>query len=430
MAKLIRRALAKAKREGIASLARSSVPWLIDRVKVALHLEHDAEKINWFTHITELDSRAEVLKSTPIVLSLSPTSRCNARCIMCGKIFSNGEKGFDLEMDALESVSQYINNAKDFRLLASGEPFIAPVFWEILDTISSSHAQAPYIVTHSNGMLCNKVIREKIMQSSLGMISFSLDAATPETYKKIRNGDLNKTIENITQLIEMRNAAGRKKPEIRLNMTMMCENVHEAPFFVRMASAIGVDAVELWPLHEGPGPDWIVTRNGWTFSYEKQLLTHCADKANAAFAEANQVANDLGMTLHWPFGAMRVQKAEPAAATPATPLLDQEQSSAPHTQIKVDVFERANMPIDLLPESAIIARCKIPWEWFIVDTNGDVRICCYMTDIVGNIHRQTPDSIWNGSVYRSMRRAIRHNRIPAVCTSAFCPYVLGARYVE
>jgi MoaA/NifB/PqqE/SkfB family radical SAM enzyme len=334
-------------------------------------------------------------------------------------------------MDTVKTLAQYINNAKEFRLLATGEPFIAPVFWELLDAISASHVQAPYILTHSNGMVLDKTLQERILNSSLSMISFSLDAATPETYKKIRNGNFDKTIDNIRSLIAMRNALGRKKPEIRLNMAMMRENVEEAPLLVRMASSIGADAVDLWPLSEALGRDardWVVTRNGWTFSYAEQLLTRCEEKANAALAEANQAAAELGMTLHGPSGIMPGQEADPAIVT-SPPLLEQHPYPEAHNPTQPGVFARADAPVEQLPRSEVIGQCKIPWEWFIVDIKGDVRICCFMAEVVGNIRHEPLDAIWNGKVYRSMRRAIRQNRIPAVCADAFCPYVRGARYV-
>ena len=54
---------------------------------------------------------------------------------------------------------------------------------------------------HSNGLLINKTISDKIIQSEVTWIGISMDAATPDTYKKIRGGNFDKSCQAVENLM-------------------------------------------------------------------------------------------------------------------------------------------------------------------------------------------------------------------------------------
>ncbi|MFH1023968.1 MAG: radical SAM/SPASM domain-containing protein [Planctomycetota bacterium] len=76
---------------------------------------------------------------------------------------------------------------------------------------------------------------------------------------------------------------------------------------------------------------------------------------------------------------------------------------------------------DLLPTSDGLRRdcyrktnsrnkiCKIPWQQSVITSEGDVIPCCYDWDgqyVMGNILKQSFESIWNGPCYRKFRKSI------------------------
>jgi radical SAM protein with 4Fe4S-binding SPASM domain len=57
--------------------------------------------------------------------------------------------------------------------------------------------------------------------------------------------------------------------------------------------------------------------------------------------------------------------------------------------------------------------CLVPWYSTYVTARGKVLPCCYLTDeqyVLGDIHEESFEQIWNGKRYREFRRALREDR--------------------
>jgi MoaA/NifB/PqqE/SkfB family radical SAM enzyme len=261
---------------------------------------------------------------------------------------------------------------------------------------------------------------EKLLDSPLEEISFSLDAACPETYRKIRGADFLKTVDNIRYLLRRRYEKKQKHPLIMLNMTIMRENIDEIVPFVDLASELRADAVSFWPLHDydpARTDNWEVQRNGWIFSYRRQMPGRDADDAayaNARISHAAQAAKEQGMRIILPVGGLAHIEAPRQVQHPAA----NESSTS-----------TATMAASLqggVPDQPALRECVAPWEWMAVNTSGDVHACCYMEGSCGNIRDHKPEDIWNGPVYREMRRSLARNVLPAACRNAACKYVRSA----
>ena len=63
---------------------------------------------------------------------------------------------------------------------------------------------------------------KKILEAGLTRLRFSLDAATKETFEKIRIGaDYESVMKNIERFVELRNKGGYKLPVIGVNFVKM-----------------------------------------------------------------------------------------------------------------------------------------------------------------------------------------------------------------
>ena len=47
--------------------------------------------------------------------------------------------------------------------------------------------------------------------------------------------------------------------------------------------------------------------------------------------------------------------------------------------------------------------CIAPWTWFAALPNGDVTPCCFNQDVMGNVHQQSVDKIWNSGGMKKLR---------------------------
>ena len=71
------------------------------------------------------------------------------------------------------------------------------------------------------------------MESGLTRLRFSLDAATKETFEKIRIGaDYESVMKNIERCVELRNQEGYNLPVIGVNFVKMKVNEHETEEFI------------------------------------------------------------------------------------------------------------------------------------------------------------------------------------------------------
>lgn len=65
-------------------------------------------------------------------------------------------------------------------------------------------------------------------------------------------------------------------------------------------------------------------------------------------------------------------------------------------------------------------RCQQPWEKLTIWSNGAVTPCCTFHGkylVVGKIHEQTMDEIWNGAKINSVRKQLQGGPINPVCNS-------------
>ena len=105
----------------------------------------------------------------------------------------------------------------------------------------------------TNGTLLNKKNSEIILNSGLTRLMVSIDAATTETYDKVRipvnkkiinTNRLKKLEQNVKNFINLRNSLGKKIPLVRVSFVAIDTNHHEIKNFIKKWENI-VDSVEI-----------------------------------------------------------------------------------------------------------------------------------------------------------------------------------------
>ena len=408
----LKRAVSILQKKGLAHFCKKAFHYTGSAFRYRFFPHQDKRNTNWHRYIQDLDARVEVMKASPWKLEIESTSVCNLQCIMCSHVFSHPRIGKHFNLDLLGRLSKMLPAAGEFQLMGSGEPLISPAFWKIMDIIGNNPSyMKPTIGISSNAAAMTPYIAAKLLSSPLREVSFSLDAATPETYQKIRNGDFMRTVEHIRHLLQCRGKDNTKSPRVMLNMTLMRENIDELPQFIKLSHSLGVDAIQFWPLHDYGDIDaegWNVNRNGWKFNYRDQMLGQDeadAQHANSVLDEAVALSETLGVPIIWPMGGKTHIKPIKKHHTVSTA-----------SSLKPAVSKGMACPVD----------CVAPWEWMLVNVNGDVRPCCYVQQSFGNIRQQLPEEIWNGADYREMRRYLAQGKLPPQCRNAACKYARGS----
>ncbi len=168
----------------------------------------------------------------PLTVSFELVNRCNLKCIMCYTDNHKNEK-FTLEMQVIQSVlDECQQNNTPAAVIGMGSE--ALLFKDMKQVVSSMREHGIMdIFFGTNATLMTESVAEFFIDQKVARVEISLDAATPETYKRIRTKDeLNIVEKNLQRLIELKKQKNSALPIIRLCFCVQPENAHERDLFV------------------------------------------------------------------------------------------------------------------------------------------------------------------------------------------------------
>ena len=143
-------------------------------------------------------------KDFPSQINVDLIALCNYACIHCPcsameqeHKLSHAQLSEELNRKLVDEVRRYgANLTQQIRYAAAGEPFLHPRVMEILDYAVKNSGVLVSVTT--NGSLVTNERADQLLKMGLGLIDFSLDAYSEETYREIRlHGNLEKVREHI-----------------------------------------------------------------------------------------------------------------------------------------------------------------------------------------------------------------------------------------
>jgi len=281
--------------------------------------------------------------------------KCNSNCIMCW----NRKIKYDFDWMPLTYYKKLIINCQHLiskiDIISFGEPFLHPEIQAFLN-IAEEEELHTNIVT--NGSLIRPYI--KTIAAMKGSISFSIDAATNDTYKNIRRGlNFEVVLGNLRELVKHRNKIGNPYRTIGINYVVFKTNINEMKPLIDLADDIGVDSISFI---KAEGLD-ITNAKGLDVSPYDPRLTEAVEYGRST----NIVINDYCTEQH---------------------------ISRPRIDDKVF--------------------CVEPWQRIYMFPNGNIYPCCKSSpsELLGNIAAtKSFDEIWNGNAAKNIRSAIRNKQV-------------------
>ena len=270
-----------------------------------------------------------------------------------------------------------------------GEPFINPDVFKII-SYAKKHGSA--VNCASNFTLVGDKINE-IIDSGISQVKVSIDAATPETFLKIRKFDLFDTlVGNIRKLNKIKKERGLSHPDIRFNFALQRDNIDELIPTIHLAHELGITTLFIQYLAYVDRED----------RKEKLVGDLTSEKIKTVIKEAEQLTNSLGISTNIDMWLK-----------------------------EFDYFWQNMSPGQCFsPDSR---PCYFPWFSSWIDANGDVRPCPVIpwrrdVAIMGNVFKQSFAVIWKNSKYRNFRRIHACGKRPTDVCKTCLPVSLSSLF--
>lgn len=194
----------------------------------------------------------------PRRLYVECTAACNISCFeaCCAPergITRSREAGmldFNLFTRIIDEVGPHLVRVDFFNY---GEAFLHKRAVEMCAYIKHRHPHI-YLYTSTNGLMLTGDMPDRLVESGIDEVTFSIDGATPESYARYRQrGDFERVIRHLERTINAKRARGRDVPFVNWRYILFNWNDSDAEMRLaqRMASDIGVDRL-CWEITDHP----------------------------------------------------------------------------------------------------------------------------------------------------------------------------------
>jgi len=187
----------------------------------------------------EAASNFQLETEFPLYVQIELHQICNLKCPMCSighpdanqKYVSDDKMSWDTYRKVILECEKYGCPAMNPQGI--NEPLLTPNFEKYVK-FAKEHGFID-ILMNSNATLLTEDRAQALLDSGITRIRFSIDAATKETYEKIRiGGKYDQVVKNIERFLEMKNEGGYELPVVGVNLCKMKKNEHEVDQFLEM----------------------------------------------------------------------------------------------------------------------------------------------------------------------------------------------------
>ena len=306
----------------------------------------------------------------PFYIEVEVTTRCNLRCIVCEHAYWD-EPNRDMSFDEFKQIVNQFPRLKWIGLTGIGESFINKDFMNMLRHVKSRNI---FVELYDSFYFIDEEASREIIDLGVDRIFASIDAATKETYEKIRVGsDFKKVIDNVRTLFKIRKEMRAHFPEIHFHYIVTKTNLEEVPRYIELVNFLS---------------------NGENTTIQFTRILHGFREVEDLFVEI-------------PEGIMRLAKEKAQ-------------------EFNIVVVWNADVH-QLKPP---ITKCT-EWTMPFIFVTWHVIPCCAGNEAgnrnfqrqtsLGNIYEQNFKEIWYGQRYKILRRMLRKGRVPSSCKNC-CLY--------
>jgi hypothetical protein len=171
----------------------------------------------------------------PQSINFEITAACDARCIHCPRL----DMDRPMKPMPMELFRRMIDQAAELRvseLCPNGYGEICTMPMRMVEPYFRHMRAAPWrfkIIINTNGYRMNEDRARLFIEHGVHLVNVTIDGATAATAEAIRVGlEFDRIEANVKNLLNMRNAAGKRYPKVRVGMVAMPQTLPEAGQFL------------------------------------------------------------------------------------------------------------------------------------------------------------------------------------------------------
>ena len=201
-------------------------------------------------------NRFELETDFPLFLQLETNQICNLRCPSCpigqpdahAKYVSSEKMDWNLYQKIILEGEKY--DCPSMEPQGTNEPFLDQNLEDYI-RFEADHGFID-IMLNTNGTLLTEERARKVLKSGITRLRFSLDAATKETFEKVRLGaKYDVTMKNIERFLEIKKQEKLELPVVGVNFCKTKFNEHEEEAFIEK----WIDKVDFFVIQDFQPPD-------------------------------------------------------------------------------------------------------------------------------------------------------------------------------
>jgi len=299
----------------------------------------------------------------PQAIEVEVTTRCHLKCTICEHTYWS-EKGRDMSFEEFKGIIDQFPKLKWIGLTGIGSSFLNRDYLRMLRYLKS---KSIYVELFDSFTQIDEKVAKELIEIGVDKVCLSIEAATKETYEKIRVGaSFDKVLASVRSLISLKKEMKTPIPELWFHYIVTKDNVYEMPQFVELVASLKANE---------NGGSLLYWTDLLDFEEVKHLVTEIPEEVKK---EVLKKGKELGVEMWWN-----------QDFTPCEPM----------------------------------TKCVRWTEPFILVT-GHVQPCCVINEAnkrdfqkkyaVGNVFEKPFPEIWNNQ-YKSCRQAIREGYVPAIC---------------
>jgi MoaA/NifB/PqqE/SkfB family radical SAM enzyme len=305
-------------------------------------------------------------------LQIAIGTACNFNCPMCFNHYDKTYGYYIAKELTLEEAGKLIKqNApmNDLAFAVSGEPFLHPQLFEILD-MARPHARTFTFSTNASLITPDKI--KKLRGYSIRRIFISADGSDKESYERFRkNGSYEVFRKRVRDLTE---AFGNK---IFIAATVFKENREALLHMPQLCHELGVRSIVIFRLFEHP------------HAAEKGVHKLTKREMRDFMVAFIRSCQGYGITPSWDTRAVDMHMAEFIR-------------NATDGQYATDL-------------GVYRSPCAIPFHNLLTDVEGNFNFCCSMEPIAGDSLNRSAKDLFNAREIRMMRVLNLLGRFPLMC---------------